>query len=537
MEQLNIETLRQAYYKTSPDISDKNQRVIFGTSGHRGNPFNGTFNEMHIEAIVQAIVDYRKLVGINGSIFLGMDSHAISLPAMMTTIEVLSANEIEFFIEKRLNFDDKAGFTPTPAVSFAILEKNKEIGSTSFDGIIITPSHNPPQDGGIKYNPPTGGPADSSITKWIESKANNYLEKNNSEVKKIPFEKAIKTKYVNRYDYISPYVNSLKHIVDIDLIKNSKLKLGVDPMGGATLEFMMLIAEVFELDLEIVNKTIDLTFSFMPPDKDGKIRMDCSSPYAMAHLNKLKENYDVAWGNDTDGDRHGIVSKKHGLLNPNHFLAVAINYLIQTRTNWPENYKIGKTIVSSSIIDRVVNSFGKQILETPVGFKHFVKPLMNKEIAFGGEESAGATFLRRNGNLWTTDKDGIIMGLLAAEIMSFTGRDIQELYLDLTNSFGTAFYTRIDIPTTKEKKEKLKKITPSDLNLYELAGEKIENIITVASNNEPIDGVKIITKNGWFAARPSGTEDMAKIYAESFISKEHLDKILVQAKDIIYSHL
>ncbi len=530
---IDITKLRKSYYEIKPDPSNKDQSVAFGTSGHRGSSLFGTFNQMHIEAIVQAIVDYRKEANINGEIFLGMDSHALSLPAIISTIEVLAANEVSFYVDKNLNFDDKGGFTPTPVVSFSILENNKKFQNNLSDGIIITPSHNPPEDGGIKYNPPTGGPAESAITKWIEKKANNYILENNDKVKKIPFEKALKSHFVKRYNYIDYYVDALSQIINFDIIKSTNPKIGVDPMGGSTKEIIEPIAQKYKINLQVANPIIDLTFSFMPKDKDGKIRMDCSSPYAMKNLIKLKNEFDIAWGNDTDGDRHGIVTKKSGLLSANQFLAVAINYLIQNRKNWANEYMIGKTIVSSSLIDKIAHSFNKKIYETPVGFKHFVKPLLEQKIVFAGEESAGATFLRKNGSVWTTDKDGIIMGLLAAEIFSYIGRDLGDLYFDLTNSFGTSFYTRIDTPASKQTKEKLKKISSADLQTKELAGEKIENIITVASNNEPIDGIKVITKNGWFAIRPSGTEDIAKLYAESFISEQHLQQIIFEAKSLM----
>lgn len=530
---LDIKALRGSYHDIKPDLSDPAQKVAFGTSGHRGNPFLGTFNEMHIAAVVQAVIDYRKNSGINGVLFIGMDPHAVSLPAMMTALEVLAANGVETLFEKRLNFDDRSGYTPTPAVSFAILEENKNNKNKKADGIIITPSHNPPTDGGIKYNPPTGGPADASITKWIEEKANDYLLGQNKSVKRVPFARAVKDPAIKRHDFVTPYVKALGLIIDMDSIRRSGVKIGADPMGGAALEYLEPIIELYGLNMEVVNPAIDVTFCFMPNDKDGKIRMDCSSSFAMANLIKLKDKYDIAWGNDTDSDRHGIVTRNSGLMSPNHYLSVAINYLFQKRDNWPADCMIGKTLVSSSMIDRVAASLGKKVFETPVGFKYFVDALLTKKIAFGGEESAGASFLRKDGTIWSTDKDGIIMGLLAAEILAVTGRDPGDLYRDLTRSFGEPVYDRIDTPASAEIKKKLKGLTKKDIKAQLLAGEKIENVLTHASNGEAIGGIKVATKNGWFAARPSGTENIAKLYAESFLGKEHLIKLISEAKEII----
>jgi len=530
---LDITKLRGSYYDIRPDVSDPSQKVSFGTSGHRGNPFLGTFNEMHIAAVVQAVADYRKKAGIDGILFMGMDSHAVSLPAMMTAIEVLAANGVDTLIEQRLAFDDRGGYTPTPAVSFAILEENKKNKDKKADGIIITPSHNPPTDGGIKYNPPTGGPADASITKWIEEKANEYLAGSNGKVKKMPFEQAIKNAHIKKHDFITPYIKALDSMIDMDAIKSSGIKIGTDPMGGAALEYLAPIAEMYGLNMEVANPAIDVSFCFMPNDKDGKIRMDCSSSFAMANLIKLKDKYDIAWGNDTDSDRHGIVTKSSGLMNPNHYLSVAINYLYQKRTDWPKNCMVGKTLVSSSMIDRVAASLGREVFETPVGFKYFVDALLSKKIAFGGEESAGASFLRKDGSIWSTDKDGIIMGLLAAEILATTGRDPGTLYKDLTAAFGEPVYDRIDTPASPEVKNKLKNLSKENIRATILAGERIETILTHASNGEAIGGIKVTTKNGWFAARPSGTENIAKLYAESFLGKEHLDKIISEAKEII----
>lgn len=530
---VNVKKLRESYYSIRPDISDPAQKVSFGTSGHRGNPFSGTFNETHIAAIVQAIVDHRTAKGINGALFLAMDSHAASLPAMMTAIEVLAGNGIYTLYEQRQKFDDLGGYTPTPAVSFAILEANKDGTKELSDGIIITPSHNPPADGGIKYNPPTGGPADASITKWIEEQANRYIADGNSKVKRVPFEQALKKDTIKRYDFVTPYVKALSSIIDIELIKASGLKIGVDPMGGAALEYYTPIAGIHGLNLTVTNPAIDITFSFMPKDRDGKIRMDCSSPFAMAGLTGLKDRYDIAWGNDTDGDRHGIVTRSAGLLNPNHYLSVAVNYLYQKRSLWPKGSMVGKTLVSSSMIDRVAASLGRKVFETPVGFKYFVEPLMNKKIAFGGEESAGASFLRNDGSIWATDKDGIIMGLLAAEITANTGKDPGELYNELTSSFGEPAYDRIDTPASLEIKQKLKNLSKDDIKILSLAGEPIESVLTHALSGEAIGGIKVVTKNGWFAARPSGTENIAKLYAESFLGKDHLKKIISEAKEII----
>lgn len=530
---LDITKLRGSYYDIRPDVSDPSQKVSFGTSGHRGNPFLGTFNEMHIAAVAQAVADYRKKAGIDGVLFMGMDSHAVSLPAMMTAIEVLAANGVDTLIEQRLAFDDRGGYTPTPAVSFAILEENKKNKDKKADGIIITPSHNPPTDGGIKYNPPTGGPADASITKWIEEKANEYLAGSNGKVKKMPFEQAIKNEHIKKHDFITPYIKALDSMIDMDAIKSSGIKIGTDPMGGAALEYLAPIAEMYGLNMEVANPAIDVSFCFMPNDKDGKIRMDCSSSFAMANLIKLKDKYDIAWGNDTDSDRHGIVTKSSGLMNPNHYLSVAINYLYQKRADWPKNCMVGKTLVSSSMIDRVAASLGREVFETPVGFKYFVDALLSKKIAFGGEESAGASFLRKDGSIWSTDKDGIIMGLLAAEILATTGRDPGTLYKDLTAAFGEPVYDRIDTPASPEVKNKLKNLTKENIRATILAGEKIEAILTHASNGEAIGGIKVTTKNGWFAARPSGTENIAKLYAESFLGKEHLTGIIEEAKEII----
>ncbi len=525
---LNVKDLREKYLD-APDMNDPSKKVSFGTSGHRGSPLNGTFNEAHILAITQAVVDYRNGQNISEPLFVGMDSHASSLPAIKTALEVLAANDVDVLIEESLSFDDKGGYTPTPSVSFAIIEHNKNGGPLS-DGIIITPSHNPPQDGGIKYNPPSGGAADTSVTKAIEDLANKYLLTGNQDVKRIFFESALKK--VKRHDYITPYVKALKDIIDMDLIRDSKIKIGADPLGGAALEYLEPIKAEYGIDLTVINKEFDLTFSFMPKDHDGKIRMDCSSPYAMANVIKDKDKYDIIFSNDTDSDRHGIVTKS-GLMNPNHFLSCAIFYLIQHRPSWPKNAMIGKTLVSSSMIDRVAEHLKKKVLETPVGFKYFVEPLSNASICFGGEESAGASFLRKDGTVWTTDKDGIIMGLLAAEICARLKKDPSVLYKELTDMFGTSYYQRIDTPADTKTRTKLKDIKETDIKISALAGEKIISIQTKAGNGEPIGGIKVSTKNGWFAARPSGTEDIAKLYCESFVSAEHLRQIQLEAKELM----
>lgn len=532
---LDISKLRDDFYNIKPDLSDPSKLVSFGTSGHRGSPSLGTFNEMHIAAIVQAAVDYRKKNGINGILFLGMDSHAASLPAMITALEVLAANGTDVRFEDRCRFDDKGGFTPTPAVSFAILGENKKNKAVLSDGIIITPSHNPPSDGGIKYNPPTGGPADASVTTWIQTKANLYMKDGNRDVKRTTFDKAVKCGCVRRHDLVMPYVKALSSILDMDAISASGISIGADPLGGAALEYLEPIAQRYKLKLAVVNPKIDMTFSFMPPDKDGKIRMDCSSPWAMAKLIEMKDKYDIAWGNDTDSDRHGIVTHSFGLLNPNHYLSAAVDYLFGRRTGWPDGLAVGKTAVSSSMIDRVAASLGRKVFETPVGFKYFVDGLLNKRIGFGGEESAGASFLRKDGSAWSTDKDGIIMGLLAAEILAVTEKDPGIHYKELTLKFGTPVYERIDTPAPPAVKAKLKKLSAGDVKAETLAGEKIEHIMTDAPNGEPLGGLKVVTANGWFAARPSGTEDIAKLYAESFIGREHLAKIQEEAQQIIRS--
>jgi phosphoglucomutase len=525
---VNIPRLISAYYVNKPDTDNKAQMVSFGTSGHRGSSFKGTFNEAHIYAITQAICCYRESQGINGPLFIGFDTHALSEPAFISAIEVLAANGVEALMAKDMNY------TPTPGVSHAILTYNKGRKEGLADGIVITPSHNPPDNGGIKYNPPNGGPADTTITKWVADKANEFLKNGNKAVKRMSYEKAVKAANIHQHDYITPYVNDLKNIIDMEAIKAAGLKLGADALGGAGLGYWPVIAETYGLDIDFINSYPDPTFSFMNVDSDGKIRMDCSSPYAMAGLIDLKDKYNLAFGNDPDFDRHGIVTKSSGLMNPNHYLSVAINYLFQHRAGWRQDAAIGKTLVSSSIIDRVAASLGKRLAEVPVGFKWFVDGLVDGSFGFGGEESAGASFLRKDGTVWTTDKDGIILCLLAAEITAKTGRDPGEHYQDLTAKFGAPVYERVDAPANSHQKAVLAKLSPEQVSASELAGETITAKLTKApSNSADIGGLKVCTENGWFAARPSGTEDVYKIYAESFKGKEHLKQIQKEAKEIV----
>jgi phosphoglucomutase len=529
----NIPRLIAAYYTYKPDLSQTTHRVAFGTSGHRGSSLKNNFNEPHILAVSQAICDYRKSHKIKGPLFLGIDTHALSEPALASTIEVFAANKINVLVQKGLRY------TPTPVISHAILTYNRKVrGSRGrSDGVVITPSHNPPEDGGIKYNPPHGGPADEITTKLIEDRANELLSKGLKGVKRILYEKAIKTEFIKEYDYISPYVEDLKNIIDMEIIAKAGLKIGVDPLGGSSVDFWNPIAERYHLALDLVNDRIDPTFSFMSVDKDGKIRMDCSSPYAMASLIQLKDRFDIAFGNDTDADRHGIVTKA-GLMNPNHYLSAAIWYLFQNRDGWSRDAAVGKTLVSTSMIDRVAAALGRKVSEVPVGFKWFVDGLINGSFGFGGEESAGASFLRKNGTVWTTDKDGIIMDLLACEITARTGKDPAELYKDLEGRFGRPLYIRIDAPATPPQKAVLKKLSPDMVTAQELAGEQITAKLTRApGNNAEIGGLKVITQNGWFAARPSGTEDIYKIYAESFLGEEHLQRIQEEAVNIVSATL
>jgi len=525
---VNIPRLVTAYYTERPDPSIPEQRVAFGTSGHRGSAFKQAFNEVHILAISQAICLYRQQQHIDGPLFLGMDTHALSEPAFASALEVLIANSVEVMVDR------DGGYTPTPVISHAILKYNRGRQSGLADGIVITPSHNPPEDGGFKYNPPHGGPADTRITRWIEEQANALLFDGLRGVARIPYGRARTAATIHRHDYIGSFVGDLGAVLDMDAIRNAKLRIGVDPLGGAGVAYWLPIAERYGLDVTVINGTVDPTFRFMTVDWDGKIRMDCSSPYAMAGLIAMKEQFDVALANDTDNDRHGIVSRSAGLLNPNHYLAVAISYLFSQRGGWPKNAGVGKTVVSSSMIDRVTNRLGRRLVEVPVGFKWFVEGLLDGSLGFGGEESAGASFLRRDGTVWSTDKDGILLGLLSAEMMAKTGRDPGELYRNLTVEFGDPVYERMDLPATTTEKRVLQELTPEQIRVSELAGEKIQAILTVApGNGGAIGGLKVITSNGWFAARPSGTEEIYKIYAESFIGKDHLRRIQEEAQTLI----
>ncbi len=524
----NIPRLVSSYYTHQPDVSEPTQRVSFGTSGHRGSSLKNSFNQDHILAISQALCEYRRSQHINGPLFMGMDTHALSEPALASALEVFAAADVTVMIPKGL------GYTPTPVISHAILTTNQSRRQGLADGVVITPSHNPPEDGGFKYNPPHGGPAGDDITQRIAERANEILDNELDHVKRMPFEKALHAPTTHEYDYISPYVADLANVVDMEMIATSGLKLGVDPMGGAAVHYWAPIAERYGLSLDIVNPEVDPTFAFMTLDKDGKIRMDCSSPFAMQGLIKLKDKFDIAFGNDTDGDRHGIVTKSAGLLNPNHFLAVAIWYLFQNRPAWGPSAAVGKTLVSTSMIDRVAAHLGKKLSEVPVGFKWFVDGLKNGETGFGGEESAGASFLRRNGSVWTTDKDGIIMDLLAAEIMAKTGRDPGEIYQSLEEQFGSCVYERIDAPATAEQKEVLKQLSAETITAKKLSGEPIIAKHTRAPGNQaPLGGLKVVTENGWFAARPSGTEAIYKIYTESFKGKAHLQSIQREAQTIV----
>lgn len=522
----NIPKLISAYYTRRPHMTKKEERVAFGTSGHRGSAYTRSFNEAHVKAISQAICDYRKANGITGTLFIGKDTHALSTPAQLSAIEVFAANRVPVMIAKG------DGYTPTPLVSFAIIEANKK-GEELCDGVVITPSHNPPADGGYKYNPPNGGPADTDVTGEIEKRANAILEDGLEEVLSCSIREAMQSGFVSGYDYVTPYVEALGDIVDMDAIRKSDLKIGVDPLGGASIAVYEKINELYGLGMDIRNPYVDPTFSFMHLDHDGKIRMDCSSPYAMAGLIEMKDTYDIAFANDVDSDRHGIVTPKGGLMNPNHYLSVAIWYLLRTRNRWPEEIKIGKTLVSSSMIDRVVSSLGKEIYEVPVGFKWFAEGLMDGTLGFGGEESAGASFLRFDGTVWTTDKDGILLNMLAAEILTKEKRDLSDIYAGFESQFGKAFYGRIDAPATKSQKEQLKKLSPNDIGQTILAGETIQSIYTKApGNHADIGGLKIVTQHGWIALRPSGTEDIYKIYAESFVSESHLEALQSDAKKI-----
>ena len=521
-----------AAYQDQPDVNEPTQRVAFGTSGHRGSALKKSFNEAHILAISQAVCEYRAGQGITGPLFLGMDSHALSAPAQKTCLEVLAANHVQV----RMQAD--GGFTPTPVISRAILVHNREMFASQADGIVITPSHNPPMDGGIKYNPPHGGPADTDATGWIENRANALMAAGNAEVKRVSYDQALAAATTHQEDFVTPYVDDLENVVDMAAIRKANLKIGVDPLGGAAVAYWQPIAAKYGLNLEVVNPRVDPAFGFMTLDHDGKIRMDCSSPYAMASLVALKDQYDIAWGNDADVDRHGIVTPSVGLMNPNHYLAVAINYLLSHRPQWPTTAAVGKTLVSSMLIDRVVNGLGRQFVEVPVGFKWFSGGLLEGSFCFGGEESAGASFLRRDGTVWSTDKDGIILGLLAAEITAVTGKDPGVHYQELAARYGTPYYTRIDAAATPAQKAAFKGLTPDKVSAATLAGEAITGRFTKAPGNDaPIGGLKVTTENGWFAARPSGTEDIYKIYAESFKSAEHLQAIVEEAKAIVTAAL
>jgi phosphoglucomutase len=524
--------LERAYFERQPDLSDPDQLVSFGTSGHRGTPLNGTFTEAHILAITQTICDYRRSKGTDGPLYMGKDTHALSAPAQRTALEVLAANGVETFIQR----DD--GVTPTPVISRAILVYNRGRKEHLADGIVITPSHNPPEDGGFKYNPTNGGPADTDVTKWVQDRANQLLRSGNAEVKRVPFATALKAGTTHQEDFVIPYVNDLRNVIDMDAIRAAGLKMAVDPLGGAAVHYWKPINEIYGLNIEVVNPKVDPTFSFMTVDHDGKIRMDCSSPYAMARLVGLKDQYRVAFANDPDSDRHGIVTPSAGLMNPNHFLAVAIRYLLGNRPQWSVKAVVGKTLVSSSMIDRAVQDLGRQVMEVPVGFKWFAPGLFDGSCCFGGEESAGASFLRHDGTVWTTDKDGPIMDLLAAEITARTGQDPGEHYRILTEQFGTPYYTRIDAPATPEQKARLQKLSPDAVKESELAGEPITAKLTRApGNNAPIGGLKVVASSGWFAARPSGTENVYKIYAESFKDEKHLHAIVAEAQRIVSSAL
>jgi phosphoglucomutase len=527
---VDVSKLEHDYFARQPDLADATQLVSFGTSGHRGTPLNGTFTEAHILAITQAICEYRNVQGITGPIFMGKDTHAVSGVAQQTALEVLAGNGIETVIQER------DGFTPTPAISRAILAYNLGKTTALSDGIVITPSHNPPEDGGFKYNPPDGGPADTNVTGWIQDRANELLRGGNRDLKRMAA--PLNASTTCQQDFVAPYIEDLQHVIDMDAIRSAGLKIGVDPMGGASLPYWQPVAERYKLDITIVNPAVDPRFAFMTLDHDGKIRMDCSSPYAMASLVKLKDRFDIAWGNDPDSDRHGIVTRSAGLMNPNHYLAVAIEYLLTHRPAWPETSVIGKTLVSSSMIDRVVMDLRRKLWEVPVGFKWFAPGLFDGSCCFGGEESAGASFLRRDGSVWTTDKDGLILALLSAEITARTGKDPGEHYRGLTSRFGEFFYTRIDAPATIEQKEKLKKLSPEAVKASTLAGDEITARMTNAPGNDaPIGGLKVTTQSGWFAARPSGTENIYKLYAESSHNEAHLREIVAEAQKIVTDSL
>ena len=525
---VNVPRLVTAYFAGKPDPADPTQRVAFGTSGHRGSSLRNSFNENHILATTQALCDHRREIGLTGPLFVGIDTHALAIPALASAVEVFAANGVEIMI------DEHDGYTPTPVISHAILSYNKGRTSGLADGIVISPSHNPPEDGGYKYNPPHGGPADTDVTAKVEKAANAYLAADMKGVNRIPYARARKAPSTHLYDYIRPYVADLGSVVDMALIKSSGVKIGIDPLGGAAVHYWQPIIEHYGIDATVVNDVVDPTFRFMTADWDGKIRMDCSSPYAMASLIGMKDRFDVAFANDTDADRHGIVTRTGGLMNPNHYLAAAIAYLFEHRPHWRKDAAIGKTIVSSSIIDRVARKLNRTLVETPVGFKWFVDGLGSGAFGFAGEESAGASFLRQDGTVWTTDKDGVILGLLAAEIIARTGRDPSQLFAGLTSEFGTPHYARIDVAATPQQKNAMKALTPEKLGLKQLAGDPVTAIRTKApGNDQSFGGVKVETDQGWFAARPSGTEDVYKIYAESFRGEDHLKLIQQDARAAI----
>ncbi|MEO6916021.1 MAG: phosphoglucomutase (alpha-D-glucose-1,6-bisphosphate-dependent) [Chitinophagaceae bacterium] len=529
---VDIPRLVSAYYTGIPDSSVPAQQVAFGTSGHRGSSLTNSFNENHILAITQSICQYRKEQGIDGPLYLGFDTHALSAPAFATTMEVLAANDVEVMIAN----DDE--YTPTPVISHAILKYNQDRKTGLADGIVITPSHNPPDDGGFKYNPPSGGPAPGNVTDWIEKKANELMRNNLQAVKRISYKRALSANTTHRHDYLNTYINDLENVIDMKLIRDSKIRIGVDPLGGAGVHYWEPIAELYALDLTVVNKSVDPTFRFMTVDWDGQIRMDPSSPYAMQRLIAMKDDFDISFACDTDHDRHGIVTKSAGLLNPNHYLSVAVFYLSQNRPQWNTTAAVGKTVVTTQLIERIATKQRRKIYDTPVGFKWFVDGLLDGSLFFGGEESAGASFSRLNGSVWTTDKDGFIPALLSAEITAKTGRDPGLLYADLTSEYGKPYYDRVEAKATSEQKEKLKALSAEQIERKDMAGEKIETILTKApGNNAAIGGLKVMTANAWFAARPSGTEDIYKIYAESFLGKDHLKKVIDEAQAIVNAAL
>jgi phosphoglucomutase len=525
---IDLDALVGAYYEISPDVSNPAQKVVFGTSGHRGSSLDGGFNEKHILAITQAVVEHRAAQGVTGPIFIGRDTHGLSEPAWRSVLEVLAGNGVQALI------DAQDGYTPTPAVSHAILTHNRG-NAAQADGLLLTPSHNPPRDGGIKYNPPSGGPADSGATSAIAARANDLLAQNLADVKRVSFDEALKA--AGRYDFLGRYVDDLPSVIDMETIRAAGVRIGADPLGGAAVAYWGAIAERHKLNLTVVNEAVDPRWAFMPLDTDGKIRMDCSSASAMANLIQIMKGgaaYDVATGNDADADRHGIVTPDGGLMNPNHYLAAAISYLFTHRPNWGADVAVGKTLVSSSMIDRVVAGLGRRLLEVPVGFKYFVPGLLDGSVGFGGEESAGAAFLRHDGSVWTTDKDGIQLALLAAEIQGRTGKSASQLYADLTAKYDAPAYARVDAPATREEKARLSKLSPSDVSAKTLAGEPITDILTNApGNGEAIGGLKVCTQNAWFAARPSGTEDVYKIYAESFLGPDHLKQVQAEAREVV----